>query len=588
MAHEELLEVPTNLTLQSDDELIDLEGRAIAEFDRVNAVEDADPELLQYQVRLTDDIDRIRAEKATREVRARETAQRQRAQVQEQRSQLQTRVHGAGEGDQPVAVGVDGASVDAAAIAEATAQGVVAAMVAMGGRPGGSFDFGEITKRASASLSDARRHAPAVSKLRSVAPAVTAGVDIPGIPHGGELNTLDALIDAFHRRAKGMPVTNGMPNEQLVASVRNEFEHTVDDRTSPAQIEELLSYLTRPDQKEALVAGGGWCAPSEIKYDFFNVACVDGLIDLPTVGIQRGGIRFPVSPSIADAFGSNALGGFAVTFNNASVPWLWTETDDVLTVTGTTNKPTMRVPCPTFDERRLECYGVTLTAGNLTDSAYPEATANTLRLLLNAHEHAMNARFIATMVGMSSAAVTGGGFAEANDVVTQVLSGVALAATDYRARYAMCKDDVLEVVAPYWLLEVLRAGLAWRVATEQTSVADGVIQSYFADRGVRVQWVGDWQVRGASQFGASTAMTAWPTSAQVMIYAAGTFIKGNGLSLDLGVVRDSTLNAENDFTAAWSEECHLIAKVGHESRLYTLGFSVSALTPPAATAAPNL
>jgi hypothetical protein len=60
-----------------------------------------------------------------------------------------------------------------------------------------------------------------------------------------------------------------------------------------------------------------------------------------------------------------------------------------------------------------------------------------------------------------------------------------------------------------------------------------------------------------------------------MIYAAGTFIKGNGLRLDLGVVRDSTLNETNDFTAAWSEECHLVAKVGHESRRYTIALNVA-------------
>jgi hypothetical protein len=63
-----------------------------------------------------------------------------------------------------------------------------------------------------------------------------------------------------------------------------------------------------------------------------------------------------------------------------------------------------------------------------------------------------------------------------------------------------------------------------------------------------------------------------------MIYAAGTFGLGNGMTLDLGVVRDSTLNAENDHTAAWSEECHLIAMFGHSSRLYTVGVCAAGRT----------
>jgi hypothetical protein len=42
------------------------------------------------------------------------------------------------------------------------------------------------------------------------------------------------------------------------------------------------------------------------------------------------------------------------------------------------------------------------------------------------------------------------------------------------------------------------------------------------------------------------------------------------MTLDLGVTRDSVLNAENDHTAAWTEDCRLIAKIGHESRVVTI------------------
>jgi hypothetical protein len=357
----------------------------------------------------------------------------------------------------------------------------------------------------------------------------------------------------------------------------------VDDRTSPGQMQELIEYLRRPEKMESLVAGGGWCAPSEIRYDFFNIACSDGLIDLPTVGVTRGGLKYPVSPSLADAFLNGAgdtvgMAGWAKAgFDYTSDPWLWTETSDIAAVTGTPTKPTMRVPCPDFDEVRLECYGITLTAGNLTDDAYPEATANTLKLLLTAWEHAQNARKISQMVSLSTTAITGIGGAN-KPVYNTVLSGVALAASDYRAKFGMCDVDILEVVFPYWVKELITADLAWRTksTSDLLSVTDAQINGYFADRGVSVQWVNDWQVRGSGQFGnASSNLTAWPTSESFMMYAAGTFISGNGLTLDLGVVRDSVLNAANDFTAAWSEECHLVAKVGHESRLYSLNFAVN-------------
>jgi len=188
------------------------------------------------------------------------------------------------------------------------------------------------------------------------------------------------------------------------------------------------------------------------------------------------------------------------------------------------------------------------------------------------------------MVALSSVAITTGEFAGGGTPATakpafqQILSGIDLGATDYRARYGMCIDDVLEVIAPYWLRNVIRADLAWRTGVDLLSVDDTEINAFFTDRNLAVQWVNDWQVRGSGQFGNVTPMTAWPTTADIMIYAAGTFLHGNGMSLDLGVIRDSVLNAENDFTAAWSEECHLIARVGHESRQYRITFSVMGAT----------
>lgn len=593
---DELVTVPADLTLLSDSDLNDLEIRAVAEFDRLNADDNVTPEILEYQLRLTNDLDRIRAEQAGRATRAQEAAAREKARLVSERADLHARVHGSGsDGGGANGTGGSGAAqgviIDAEKIAEAAARGATAALVAaIGSRAG--LTQSTVTARATASLADARKH-QVQAPLPKQRLAVTAGVDIPGVARGSDLTSIDDLVNAIQRTAKTMPITrDGIGQERLVASIRNEFEHTVDDRTSPAQVEELLQYLRRPEKMETLLAGGGWCAPSQIRYEFFNVADVSGLVDLPTVGITRGGLRFPVSPTIADAFKNDAgatigMAPFGATFSNASDPWVWTETDDVASVTGTAPiKPTLRVACPTFSEARLECYGITMTAGNLTDDAYPEATAHTLRLLLTAWQHAQNARIISQMVTLSSSAITGIGGA-GKPVFQTVMNGLSLATTDYKAKYAMNDDTIVEVVAPFWLQELIQADLAWRNPGDNVlSVSDAMINQFAADRYFRVQWVNDWQVRGAGQFGnATTPLVAWPTSAQVMVFAAGTFVKGNGLTLDLGVVRDSTLNKTNDFTAAWSEECHLVARVGNESRLYTLTFAVDGAVGGAAYAA---
>jgi hypothetical protein len=577
---EELVHVPQDLTLVSDAELETYGNQAVAEFDRINALEDVTADVIQYGLSLADDIDRVRAEVAARNARAAKNAEANRAKLLKDQANLQARVHGTeGTGTGAAAsTTAPAATVDVEAVAAAAARGATTALVnVLGDRVAGRA-LTQVIERPS--LADARQFAPRGSEVPPARLAVTASVDIPGVARGEGVSDLERMVDIFQRKAKSMPVTSGSANYQLVASIRNEFEHTVDDRTSPSQVDELIKHITSDDRKSALVAGGGWCAPSEIRYDFFNIACEDGLIDLPTFGVSRGGIQFPVSPSLADVFGSNvAFGGFSTTFSNATVPWLWTEDDDIATVTGAPNKPCIRVPCPTFDEERLECYGICVTAGNLTDDAYPEATRNFLQLMMSAHAHAMNGRLIALMAAKSSAAIDTGGFAVTGQpVYQQVYGGLSLAATDYRARYGMCQDDVLEAVAPFWVKEVIKADLAWRNGVDVEQVSDAEVNRHFAALNIRVQWVNDWQVRGAGQFGNATAMTSWPTSATFMLFAAGTFIQGNGLQLDLGVVRDSTLNAENDHTAAWSEECHLVARVGHESRRYTINFCVNGKT----------
>lgn len=574
MAAEELFSAPSDLTLSSDAELAELETRAVAEFTRVSEIDNVDPDTLAYAMRLTDDLDRIRGELRVREVRAEQQAALQQNRVAEQLSQLQARVNGA-----PAAQAAAEAApqVDAEAIAAAAARGVTAGMVALMGERRG-VDAQTLARRATASLAETAQHAPA-PKVPTQRLAVTASVDIPGVAHGGELATFDSVVDVVSRKAKSMPVTRGNPNYQTIASIRNEFSHTVDDRTTPAQVEELFRFLTnREGNAEALVAAGGWCAPSEIRYDFFNIACSSGLIDLPTFGVTRGGVQFPVSPSLADAVDGVAFAPFSEELSVTSVPWLWTEADDIAAATGSPTKPCIRVPCPDFDEARLELYGICLTAGNLANDAYPEATQNTIRLLMSAHDHVVNARLIAQMLALSTSAITISGGAVTDSAAPRIFNAAGLAAVDIRERYGMCIDDVLEVVIPQWVREVIRGDLAWKAGVELLAVSNGEIDSYFLARNVRPQWVDDWQVRGSGQFGHSTAMTAWPTTVDFLMYPAGTFLHGNGMSLDLGVVRDSVLNETNDHTAAWSEEAHLIARVGHESRRYRVGFNVNGST----------
>lgn len=392
---------------------------------------------------------------------------------------------------------------------------------------------------------------------------IVASADVPGFTQGGRIENIQKLAEAFHRRAKSLPVSrSGNPEAVPIASLEREFTFTLNKNSTPSEMNAVLQAAT---DEETLVAAGGWCAPSEISYDFFNVVCEDGMIDLPTIGLNRGGVQYPTSPSFGDLA------------SDPGIVWTWTEQDDIDAVdSSSVFKPCVRVECPTFIDRRADCDGFCVTAGNLVDYAYPELIANWLRLVMAIRARATNARIIDLMLNgggsgdaiTPSIAVNHAGLLGAT--TSALLSSIELSAVDYREKYSMCFDAILEVVMPRWANAVIRADLANRDGIDVFSVTDAMIADWFNIRGVRVQFVGDWQVRAAGDPGAATALTEWPTTIDYMIYAPGTFVRGNSMSLDLGVVRDSVLNATNDHTAAWAEECYALLKPGHESRVVTV------------------
>src|SRR5829696_3766248 len=365
--------VPDNLKLVSDDDLEQFKVDLTARRDALGKDDTVTPDSVAESVQIGKDYQRVKAELRGRAVARAEAAEAEAKRLEA--AQAEALASMSEEDARSVTVTPTGEvipaapAVDPEAIAAASARGTVAALSAMGVK----FPNGMRPDAAAAQATTALAAAAIRTQPRDQLPtrrlAVTASVDIPGYAGGQELTTEDALVEAVQKRAKAMPVSRDGDNARgaVVATIHNEFDHTVDERHQPSEVGELFDELRSRQNQEALLAGGGWCAPSEIRYDFFQIADPpDGIVDLPTVGVTRGGIRYPTSPSLADVFansagGLGAFGGFSTTFSSPSVPFLWTESDDIATVTGTPNKPTVRVPCPSFAEQRLECYGFQVT-----------------------------------------------------------------------------------------------------------------------------------------------------------------------------------------------------------------------------------
>jgi hypothetical protein len=422
-------------------------------------------------------------------------------------------------------------------------------------------------------LSQVRQHQPDPKVLPARSEAVlVASADIPGRVGNARIGGIMELTSLVGDRAKMLPLTRGKPNYVPVAKLIRDFRYKLNLDSTPDEIDEVLTAAT---DVGALVAAGGWCAPSEISYDFFNVVCEDGLLDIPSVGVlNRGGFRYPTSPTIAEIFA------------DANVLWSWTEAQDQSAADNGDSKTCARVACPEFDEVRAACDGLCVTAGNLTDYAYPEMVANFLRLVMAARAHRTNQTVLAALESAS----TGVNMAGSGEGTTAaILNSIDLQAYDYRERFRMCEDAILEAVFPRWAIGAIRADLANRQGLALFSVNAGMIADWFNERNVRAQFVADWQSGFTGDpVGSPVAIaTAWPTTVDYLLYAPGTFVRGQALQLDLGVVRDSTLNAKNDHTAAWMEDCYAIAEVGHESRIVTTDVCTAGVTGAAELVCPS-
>ena len=329
----------------------------------------------------------------------------------------------------------------------------------------------------------------------------------------------------------------------------------ISDQMSQHQIDEVVRRATEaPTTADALVASGGWCAPSETIYDIYDCGEVaDGLFSIPTVGISRGGIRFNRGVSFNDLMTQT---GFH-----------YTEAEDIVgdyDGEGGGSKPCFKIECVDFVEERLDVEGLCLTAGLLQAKGYPEVIADSIRKALIAHEIRVDSRVIAEVVAGSTAVSLP---ADQVGATAPILTAIELQAQHYRAAGSLADNTVLEGVFPQWVRGVIRSDLSRRLGVDMISVPNARITQWFTDRQISPQFVANWQSIGTTP---ASGFTSWPTEVDFLLYKAGTWIKGGADVITLNTLYDSTLLGTNDYTALFTEEGLLTARRGCDSRVVTV------------------
>jgi len=391
---------------------------------------------------------------------------------------------------------------------------------------------------------------------------VTAAADVPDFAVGGGIDSIQSVGHATINRMRGFPEVYGIADAQMqkypIASFRTEFpdDLIMDKGHDDQDVIDLAAKESRLPGG-SLVAAGGWCAPSETLYDFCTSVTTDGLVSLPEVQAKRGGIRYTQGPDFSALY---AAVGFCQTEAQA--------------IAGTA-KTCYTVPCPSFTEVRLDACGLCIKVPILTQAGYPELVAETISQALVAHQHKMSVKAITAMVAASGAAVA---VADVKSVTSNTLDAVELVANTTRQNYRMGFNETLEVVAPFWLKGAIRADLANRGGVDLLAITDAQIQSYFGARNVNVQWIYNWQSLVEGEEG-------YPTTVQILVYPAGTFVKATNDVINLSGVYDAAGLTANEYTGLFMEEGIAIINRCFKSKLITIPVCAGGQTGAATTAA---
>jgi hypothetical protein len=405
--------------------------------------------------------------------------------------------------------------------------------------------------------------------------AIVAAAGLSGVRGGQAVSLADMVKPAIKRWESYQGYAGNQQDElfslrapardpKLVASGRSFSDQEVMEYA--ANQSRLSRLASAKPQHKGIVAAGGWCAPAEQRFDICTLAELDGILDVPTIGMPRGSLSYFRQLDYSTVATAIAAGEF--TFTNAQ-----------LVVDPPVVKPCFEIPCASPVNATLSVVGLCLRAGLLQNKAFPELIEAWMRLALIAFAHYRNARNIAQIVaGSGTAIVTPVSFG----AISQVYEAVALQATVYRAQNGMAMDAELEVVFPYWLPEVFQIDHERRQFNSEGSFD---FAADLAELNVRAQWVKDYQ---DSAFVAADPVTLWPTTVNFLLYAPGAWVRGSEDVINVSTLVDSTLLQTNRLQLLFFEAADVMLPWCGPSKQVTVAICATGTTagPMAAVGTP--
>lgn len=385
---------------------------------------------------------------------------------------------------------------------------------------------------------------PASRKSRVTTTARVQG-GIPGFEAGAQIDRAQ-LATALAERFNTLNNTSATGRFH-VARIESTFP---EERTLTAD-----SWLTNTQRmeavtgQEALVAAGGLCAPLETDYAIANVGVTARPIRdaLTRFGVERGGIQWR-APFDALSM-SSGLG-------------VWTLADDE--AVGVVEDPDVPDPskscfvveCPAVNEATIYSTYLCLEFPNITTRFDREWTDATNRAADVAHARFAENQLLQRLLAGSKHLTAAKAVSAVRDVLVNLDKTIAY----YRSKHRLDSMVPLRMILPAWVKELFRADLTRGFAgdLEALAVADATIQGWFRARGVNITFHLDGLAADATvtpnvpaqvyaNVTANSAIPGFIDRIDAVLFVEGEWLFLDGGILDLGLVRDSALNARNRY-----------------------------------------
>lgn len=455
---------------------------------------------------------------------------------------------------------------------EACAMEAAVTGVTASGAPRGSTggQIGRMAAGQRAATSPERRGGPGASVGSGASPVViTAAAGSPSVAPGQALESSEELAELTTETLESIGRDRAWGQRRYVARGRWQYP---EDRQLGDSLDENTRKLNnvvginspRYDRRTgALVASGGVCLPVDIDYSVPTWVSSDRPLRdaLPSFQATRGGVTFTTPPDIGtvDLQGGTASGSGTATR-------IWTEATDASP--GGATKPVWVVACGTPQTVYVNAIPTRVQFGNMQSRFAPEQVAANTEQAVAAAAREAELELLALMYSATNQVLASQYLGATRDL----LASVDLIAAGYRYSHRYPKGIGLTAVFPEWAADVIRADMTRELAHDNTNgrdsmaITDAMIEEWFSARNIDVVWTIDALQAGTYGTGGHAIpaqyfprMTAgakpqWPGQSSDgafvlswLLFVTGTFQFLDGGRLDLGVVRDSVLDATNDY-----------------------------------------